>query len=260
MLIPRIIPCLLLQGKGLVKTIKFKEPKYIGDPINAIKIFNEKGADELMLLEIAATVEGRKPAFDVIEEIASECFMPVCYGGGIKELEDARRIFNLGIEKISLSSYAIENPDFIKELVGIFGSQSIVVCLDVKKNLWGQYELVTHNAKKKTGIDPLVAAQRMEELGVGELVINVVDRDGTMMGYDIALIQKITKNVHIPVIACGGAGNLQDVSEVIHAGGASSAAVGSLFVFHGKHRGVLISYPSREEIVRLFEGNEHGRK
>lgn len=253
MLIPRIIPCLLLEGNGLVKTIKFKNEKYIGDPINAIKIFNEKCADELIFLDISASIKNRKPNFDIIAQVAAECFMPVCYGGGIKEVDDAKRIFNLGIEKVSLGSCAIENPNFIKELVRIFGSQSVVVCLDVKKDLLGNYEVVTSRAQKKTGTDPFVAARKMEELGVGELLINSVDRDGTMEGYDISLMQKITKNISVPVIACGGAGNLKHVAEVVNQGGASSGAVGSLFVFHGKRRGVLISYPDREVIDSLFK-------
>jgi cyclase len=252
MLIPRLIPCLLLKGKGLVKTVKFKDDKYVGDPINAIKIFNEKGADELIFLDISATAENRKPDFDVIKEIASECFMPVCYGGGIKDVDDARRIFNLGIEKVSLSSSAVEDPALIKELVRIFGSQSIVVCLDVKKDIFGKYQVVTRNARRKTGMDPFVAARRMQELGAGELLINSVDSDGTMAGYDIGLMQKIVQDSRVPVIACGGAGNLEHVAEVIKSGGASSAAAGSLFVFHGKQRGVLISYPPREEIDLLF--------
>lgn len=245
-MIPRIIPCLLLSGAGLVKTVKFKNEKYVGDPINAIKIFNEKGADELIFLDICASSQNRKPDFDTIAKVAAECFMPVCYGGGIKEIADAKRIFNSGMEKISLGSGAIENPGLIKELVRIFGSQSIVACLDVKRNLFGNYEVVIRRAQKKTGLDPLVAAQKMEKLGAGELLINTVDRDGTMSGYDIGLIQKITKNISIPVIACGGAASLQDIAEVVNQAGASSGAAGSLFVFHGKRRGVLINYPDRE--------------
>jgi len=259
MLIPRIIPCLLLKGSGLVKTIKFRDEKYVGDPINAIKIFNEKGADELIFLDICAGIENRKPDFDIIAKVAAECFMPVCYGGGIKEVDDARKIFNSGIEKISLGSSAIEYPEFTKELVRIFGSQSIVACLDVKKDLLGNYEVVIRRAKKKTGLGPLTAAKRMEELGVGELLINSVDRDGTMSGYDISLMQKITRKISIPVIACGGAGSLQHIAEVINQAGASSGAAGSLFVFHGKRRGVLINYPAREQIDSLFKGMEYGR-
>jgi len=253
MLIPRIIPCLLLQGAGLVKTTKFRNEKYIGDPVNAIKIFNEKGADELIFLDITASIENRRPDFALIAQVAAECFMPVCYGGGIKEIDDAKKIFNCGIEKISLGSAALEKPGFIRELVRIFGSQSIVVCLDVKKNLLGNYEVSTRRASKKTGLEPLEAAKMMQDMGAGEFLINSVDRDGTMAGYDLGLIQRITKNISIPVIACGGAGNLKHILEVISEAGASSGAAGSLFVFHSKLRGVLINYPDREQIDGLFK-------
>jgi len=249
---PRVIPCLLLKNKGLVKTEKFKNPVYVGDPINAIKIFNEKYVDELIFLDISSTTQRHPVQFDIIENIASECFMPVCYGGGIRSLEVVRRILRIGIEKISLSSYAVENPNFIKEVSGEFGSQSIVVCIDVKRDSLGRYEVVTHNARIKTGIDPLKFAIQMEESGAGELVINSVDRDGTMLGYDIELVKKITKDVTIPVIACGGAGKLEDLKSVVVEGGASSAAAGSLFVFHGKYRAVLINYPEEQEISTVF--------
>lgn len=251
-MIPRIIPCLLIKNKGLVKTIKFKDERYIGDPINAIKIFNEKGADELIFLDISATAEERRPSLDSIKQIASECFMPICYGGGIRSIEDIRAIFSLGVEKISLCSYAAENPDFVNEASRIFGSQSIVVCLDVKKNIFNKYELVTRDGSHKTGIDPVEFAVKMEKLGAGELLINSVDQDGAMKGYDLNLIKSITSKVNIPVIACGGAGSLSDLSEVIKTAGASSACAGSLFVFFGKQKAVLINYPDRAEIKRLF--------
>lgn len=253
MLIPRVIPCLLLKGNGLVKTTKFKDAKYIGDPLNAIKIFNEKGCDELIFLDIDATVNNRKPPFDIIETIASECVMPVCYGGGIRRIEDAKRIFALGVEKVLISSYAVENPDFIRELSDIFGSQSIVVCLDVRTNKSGVYEIVTHNALKNTGLNPFEFAIKIEKVGAGELLINSVDRDGVMLGYDLSLIHWITKNAGIPVIACGGAGNLIHIREVITAAGASSASAGSLFVYFGKQKGILINYPKRKEIDLLFK-------
>lgn len=253
MLIPRIIPCLLLKRNGLVKTVRFKDEKYVGDPINTVKIFNEKGADEIIFLDISATTDNRKPLFDIIEMIASECFMPVCYGGGIRQIDDVKRIFALGVEKVSVSSYAVEKPEFIKELSGMFGSQSIIVCLDVLRSLSGDYEVVTNNAKKRTGLSPFEFAAKMEKLGAGELLINSVDKDGTMLGYDIKLIQKITQKVNIPVIACGGAGNLKHIYEVLTLGGASSAAAGSLLVFCGKRKGVLINYPQREEIELLLE-------
>jgi len=241
-----------VRDRGLVKTIKFKDPTYVGDFINAIKIFNEKEVDELLFLDISATVDNISPNLNMIEKMATECYMPVCYGGGIKTLDILNNILRIGIEKVSISSYALENPDFVKEAVETFGSQSIVVCIDVKKNLFEIYEVVTHNAKKKTGLDPLTHAINMEELGVGELLINSVDRDGTMLGYDNELIKKITKNVSIPVVACGGAGRLSDIREVIKMAGASAGAAGSLFVFQGKHRAVLISYPESQELEILF--------
>lgn len=236
-----------------MKTSRFRDPVYIGDPINAIKIFNEKGADELVFLDISATADNRPPDLEIIEKIASECFMPVCYGGGVREIDDVKRIFKLGIEKVSIGCHAIENPEFVKELVMYFGGQSVVVCLDVKKNFFGNYKIVTRNAGRSTGEDPLSTAQEMARLGVGELIINSVDRDGMMTGYDINLMRKITKSVDIPVIACGGAGNLEHISEVINVGGASSAAAGSLFVFCGKRRGVLVNYPTRVEMDLLFK-------
>ncbi len=253
MLIPRIIPCLLLRNKGLVKSVKFKDYKYVGDPRNAIKIFNEKEADELIFIDITATIENHPPPFNIIEEIASECFMPVCYGGGIRRIEDIKTIFNLGIEKISISSHAVENPSFIRKAADIFGSQSIVVCIDVKKNFFGKYEVVTHNAGKNTGLDPFEHAVKMVKIGAGELLINSVDRDGTMTGYDLKLIKKIADSVDVPVIACGGAGKVEDIKDVIKLGGASSGAAGSLFVFYGKHRAVLISYPELRDIELLFD-------
>jgi len=258
---PRIIPCLLLHNKGLVKTIKFKDPKYVGDPVNAIKIFNEKEVDELVFLDISATVGNKLPQLEIIKMIASECFMPVCYGGGIRSIEAIREIFNIGIEKVSINSFAVENPLFIKEASEKFGNQSIVVCLDVKKNLFGKYEVVIYNAKNKTGLDPIVHAVNMEKMGAGELLINSVDRDGTMTGYDIELVKNITKTVGIPVVACGGAGKLSDIRDVFRDGGASSAAAGSMFVFQGKHRAVLIQYPQSKDgmskVKRLTPAERH---
>lgn len=249
---PRVIPCLLLKEKGLVKTIKFKDPTYVGDPINAIKIFNEKYVDELIFLDISATVRGCPPQIDIIEKITKECFMPVCYGGGIKDIETIKKILHIGIEKVSISSHAVSNPDFISSVSCEFGSQSIVVTIDVKKSRLNKYEIVTHNATRCTGLDPVRFAMEMEEKGAGELLINSVDRDGLMNGYDIDLITKITDKVSIPVIACGGAGKLEDMREVITRARASSAAAGSLFVFYGKLRAVLINYPEQKELEALF--------
>jgi cyclase len=249
----RVIPCLLLRGQGLVKTVQFKDAKYVGDPINAVKIFNEKEVDELILLDILATVEQRRPPLKLISEVASECFMPLCYGGGICSLDDIKEIFNLGVEKVAVNTYAINNPYFIKEAAEKFGSQSIVLAIDVKRNLLGDYEVFTHGGRKSTKLDPVKLAMEIEEMGAGEIFLNSIDRDGTMQGYDIELIKKVTEAVSIPVIACGGASKLSDFAVAIKEGGASAVAAGSLFVFHGEERAVLISYPSVQELEHIFK-------
>ncbi len=245
MLNSRIIPCLLLRNKGLVKTRRFKDPKYVGDPINAIRIFNEKEVDELIFLDIFATAENREPPWDLIEQIASECFMPVCYGGGIRTISDIRKIYQLGIEKVSISYQAAENPSFIAEAARIFGNQSIVVCLDVRRKLLGGYEVFTQNGTRGTGLDPVNLAKKMAENGAGEILINSIDHDGMMNGYDTKLLTAISKNIHIPVIALGGAGSLDDIYDIIKLPGVAAAA-GSLFIFYGPHRAVLINYPERK--------------
>ena len=250
MLNKRIIPCLLIRNKGLVKTIKFKNPTYVGDPINAIKIFNEKEVDELVFLDITATRENREPPFKLISQIASECFMPVCYGGGIRTLDHIRTLFKLGIEKASINSYAAENPAFVKSAAEEFGSQSIVVSIDVKKNLFGSYKVFSNGGRKDVRRDPVSLAVEMEHRGAGELFLNSIDLDGTMQGYDINLIKQVSQAVGIPVIACGGAGKLQDFSEGVNKGGASAVSAGSFFVFQGPHRAVLITYPSAKELQR----------
>lgn len=252
MLRTRVIPCLLLKGQGLVKTVKFKNPKYVGDPINAIKIFNDKEVDELVLLDITASAEKNGPNFKVIEEVASECFMPFGYGGGISTLEDIRRIFLLGAEKVIINYHAAENPTFIKDASETFGCQSIVVSMDVKKNLFGRYEVFTKSGTLKTKLDPVQYAQKMEQLGAGELLLNAIERDGTMDGYDLQLIEKISHAVSIPVIAAGGAGNVRHFCEAVKHG-ASAVAAGSMFVFHGKHRAVLISYPEHAELEKFLK-------
>jgi imidazole glycerol-phosphate synthase subunit HisF len=248
MLRTRVIPCLLLKNHGLVKTVKFKDPTYVGDPINAVRIFNEKEVDELLFLDITASVEGRRPPFNIISEIASECFMPLGYGGGIRSLEDIRTLFFSGVEKACINSCAVENPALIKSASDTFGSQSIVVSIDVRKNLLGKNVVYTYSGRRNTGLDPVEYAKRVEEMGAGEILLNSIDRDGTMQGYDVELVRKLSDAVTIPVVACGGAGKLKDICEVLDKGGASAAAAGSLFVFHGKHRAVLISYPSKQEL------------
>ncbi len=252
MIPPRLIPILLLQNNGLVKTEKYKNPKYIGDPINTVKIFNEKEVDELVFLDISATIERRKPRFELLYKIASECFMPLGYGGGISTIEDIKTLFSLGIEKVIINHYAIENPDFIKKAAVTFGSQSIVVSIDVKKSIFGKYELYNYISGKSFKYNPIEFAELVTKNGAGELIINSVDKEGTMLGYDTKLLEKITVAVSIPVVANGGAGRLEDFREVIHEGGAAAAAAGSFFVYKGKHRAVLINYPKPSEVKALF--------
>jgi cyclase len=255
MLLPRIIPCLLLSGKGLVKGVKFKDHTYVGDPINTVQIFNTKEADEILFLDIAATREKRIPPLDLIQRIANQCLMPFGIGGGITTVKQIKEILSTGAEKVCICTAAIENPLLVKEASRVFGNQSIIVSIDVKRGFWGKYEIYKKNGTLGTGIDPIEHARYMESMGAGELLINSIDRDGTMQGYDLDLLQKITTAVNIPVIACGGAGSLEDLSSAIHSGGCSAAAAGSLFVFHGKRRAVLINYPSKLEQEHI-RGND----
>lgn len=248
MLKTRVMPCLLLRNAALVKTIQFKDPGYIGDPINAIRIYNEKEVDELIFLDIGATTEGKKPPFKIIENIASECFMPVAYGGGVRDIADVKQIFSLGIEKIGLNSYAVENPQFVRQVAETFGAQSVVVSIDVKKKLFGRYEVRTHGGRKGTGLDPVSFAVEMEKMGAGEILLTSIDRDGTMQGYDIDLIRQVTSAVGIPVIASGGAGKVEDFGKAVKEGGASAVAAGSMVVYYGRNRAVLINFPSRQEL------------
>jgi cyclase len=248
MLYPRIIPCLLVKNKGLVKTTKFKVPKYVGDPINAVKIFNEKEVDELIVLDIDATSKNREPDYKMIENLAAECRMPLCYGGGIKTVEHVQKVFELGVEKIAISSLALENPEIVSRIAEHVGNQSVVVVLDIKKRLIGtKYEIYTHNGQKKTGKCPIEFSQQLERLGVGEIVINSIDNDGVMKGYDLDLINKIRESISVPMTVLGGAGCLKDIEALIRKYGIIGAAAGSLFVFKGKYRAVLITYPGRSE-------------
>ncbi len=249
----RVIPALLLKGQGLVKTVKFKDPKYLGDPINVVRIFNDKEVDELVLLDITATPENRGPQFNVLKDIASEAFIPLAYGGGIRSMDDVHTLLGIGIEKLILNTSSVEKPALVREIADHAGSQAVVVSIDVKKNFLGKYEVFTHCGQKKTGLDPVKHAVEMEKMGAGEILINSIDRDGTMQGYDIELVKKVADAVNVPVVACGGAGNLDHVAEVIQQGHASAAAAGSIFVFQGPLRGVLISYPARQELKKLLE-------
>ncbi len=256
MLYPRIIPCLLVHNRGLVKTVKFKDPKYVGDPINAVKIFNEKEVDELIVVDIDASAHKNEPDYKMIENLAVECRMPLCYGGGIKTVEQAQRIFSLGVEKIAISSVAIENPSIVTDMAMRVGNQSVVVVLDVrKKSFSGKYEIWTYNGTKNTGLNPVEFAQEMEKRGAGEIVLNSIDADGEMKGYDLSIIQKVRDVINIPMTVLGGAGTLEDIGEIIRQYGIIGAAAGSLFVFKGKYRAVLISYPNKtdkEDIIKNY--------
>jgi cyclase len=243
---------LLLKNGGLVKTVKFAAPRYVGDPINAIRIFNEKEADELIVLDISATPERREPAYDRIAELASECFMPMAYGGGITSVAQIERILKTGVEKVCLNTAALGNPSLVTAAAKAFGSQSIMVSLDVRCTLLGGYKIYSQGGQSATNREPITLARQMEEYGAGELFINSIDRDGTMAGYDVELMRKVVAAVSIPVVACGGAGTIQDFGAVVKQGHASAAAAGSLFVFHGKHRAVLISYPSERELQAVL--------
>ena len=244
----RVIPVLLLKNNGLYKTVKFKDPKYIGDPINAIKIFNDKEVDELCVLDITAGPEKKRPNFKLIQEFASECFMPVCYGGGIRTLDDAKQIFSLGIEKISLNHAAVNNPALISEIAGIYGSQSVVVSIDYKKTFWGKNLVYTMNGTNKSNYEVTDFAKLAESNGAGEILLNSIERDGMMQGYDLEMIKKVSESVKIPVIASGGAGTVNDLGLAVKDGGASAVAAGSMFVFQGKLRGVLINFPTQKEL------------
>jgi len=251
MLRARVIPCLLLHQGGLYKTIKFQKPKYIGDPINAVRIFNDKEVDELIVLDIDVTIEDRPIDFALIERIAAQCFMPVGYGGGVRTVEDARRLFSLGVEKIVINSAAVEKPDLISELSRTFGAQAVVISIDVNRRAFsGRQEVFIRGGRKGTGLDPVKHAMKMEELGAGEIFINAIYKDGTMSGYDIALIKSISSAVSVPVIASGGAASSDDIVRAIKQGGASAAAAGALFVYQSRGAGVLINYVNQQILMQ----------
>ena len=251
MLRSRVIPCLLVHNKGLVKTVKFKDPKYVGDPINAVKIFNEKEVDELIVLDIDATADQVEPNYQMINHLAAECRMPLCYGGGVKTAEQAQRIIKLGVEKIALSSALLERPELAEEIAEVVGLQSVVAVLDVKKTLFGGYELYTHNGKKKVKQDLFAMINRLAEIGIGELVINSIDNDGVMKGYDLKLAERVRDAVDLPLTVLGGAGSSSDVLKLVERFKVIGAAAGSLFVFKGVYKAVLISYLSSEERRRV---------
>lgn len=257
MLRPRIIPCLLVKNGGLVKTVQFGNPKYVGDPINAVRIFNEKEVDELFVADIDATVQNREPNYTMIKNLAAECRMPLCYGGGVKTVEQIQRIVSLGVEKVAVSSAAIHDPKLLSDAAEMVGSQSVVAVMDVKKSLTnGNYEIRTHNGSKATGKSPAEFARQLQSLGAGEIVINSIDNDGVMKGYDVTLVRTIRESITLPLTVLGGAGSLKDIGELISTFGIIGAAAGSLFVFKGIYRAVLINYPSRSEKDSLLSQGE----
>ena len=243
----RVIPVLLLQKGGLVKSVRFKDHKYVGDPINAVRIFNEKEVDEIAILDISATADKRSPDIRQVREIASEAFMPLSYGGGITKLDEIKALISAGVEKIVLNTSAFTDPKLIEDGARYVGSQSIVVSIDVKKTLFGKYKCFVRNGSKNTGIDPVDFAKRAEQAGAGELILNAIERDGTFEGFDTELIRLVSSAVNIPIVALGGAATVNDLAQAAQHG-ASAVAAGSMFVFQRPHRAVLISYPSQAEL------------
>ena len=251
MLKHRVIPCLLLKNGGLVKTLKFNDPKYVGDPINAIRIFNDKEVDELMVLDITASKERREPNFSLIEQFAGECFMPLCYGGGIKTVEQAKTLFSLGVEKVCIQSSALDDLSIISRISEKYGSQSVLVSVDLKKNWLGNRKLYQSSSGKFSSLPWLDFLKDAVRAGAGEIVINSVERDGTMLGMDLALIKEASEALQVPLIAVGGVGSLSDIKSAVDAG-ASAVAAGAFFVFQGTHRAVLITYPQYQELEKLL--------
>jgi imidazole glycerol-phosphate synthase subunit HisF len=244
----RVIPILLIQNGKLVKTIQFNKPTYIGDPLNAIKIFNDKEVDEIIVLDISASLQKKSPDFNFIKQFASECFMPLGYGGGIKTLEDAKKVFASGAEKVILNTALIDNPELITEIANIYGSQAVVVSIDIKKNIFGKYQIFTNSGTKKIKINLINWIKDIESLGAGEIIVNSINNDGKMQGFDLELIKLVSQATKLPVVACGGASSLEDFKNAISYGKASAVGAGSVFMFNGKLKGVLISYPSQNDL------------
>jgi len=250
---PRVIPCLLLKDNGLVKSVRFKDYIYIGDPLNAIKIFNEKKADELVFLDITATQEKRMIDVNLVKRIGEECNMPFTVGGGIRSTEQIRVLLRAGAEKVCINTFAYDNVNFIKKASDEFGSSTIVVSIDIKKKRFGKQQIYTHSGTKATGVDAVEFAQKIASMGAGEIIINSIDNDGTMEGYDLELIRTVADAVDIPVVALGGAGSLNDLKVAVDVGNASAVAAGSIFVFQGPRKAVLINFPTRKELMELFQ-------
>ena len=252
MLLTRVIPCLLLQDDSLVKTINFKKPGYIGDPVNTARIFNELEVDGLAVLDITATNKKRKPNFKILSELANECFMPLAYGGGICDFEDAKKIFQIGIEKIIINSYAFDRPAFITELAEHFGNQAVVASIDVKKNLFGKYQVYSNAGNKKQKVDVVTWAQELEKLGAGEILLTAIHQEGTWKGFDTDLIKSVTDAVDIPVIANGGASSINDIGKAVKQGNASAVSIGSMVVYQNKGMGVLVNFPDKIKIEKTL--------
>lgn len=244
----RVIPVLLLHKAGVIKSVKFKNYLYVGDPINAVRIFNEKEIDEIVILDIDATACKRGPDFKKLMEIAGEAFIPLAYGGGVSNIEEIKKLFYIGVEKVILNYSAVHNPLLVEQAAGLVGSQSVVVSVDVKKNLFGKYKVYTRNGTGNTGHDPVVFARQMQEAGAGEIFLNSIDRDGTYGGYDLELVKKVSQVLTIPLVACGGAAEITDFAKAVQHG-ASAVAAGSMFVFQRPHKAVLISYPSQKDLT-----------
>jgi imidazole glycerol-phosphate synthase subunit HisF len=250
---PRVIPILLLKGLGLVKSIKFKDYRYIGDPINAVRIFNDLKADELIFLDILASKQKNTISLDFIRKVGDQANMPFAVGGGIRTIQDIKDIINAGAEKVIINTFAVENPEFIKQASKVFGSSTIVVSIDVQKKLFGKKQVCVLGGSKFTGHDPVSFAKLMEEYGAGEIIINSVDNDGLMMGYDLDLVREVSKAVTIPVVAAGGAGVMEDFRKAVYESHASAVAASSMFIFHGARKAVLINYPAKAELTKIFK-------
>lgn len=250
---PRVIPCLLLDGESLVKTTRFANPVYIGDPINVISIFSSLAADELLLLDISATREENGPRFDLLERVAEECFVPLSYGGGLATAEQVGRVIEIGFEKVVLNTSTALHPELLAETATRFGRQALVASIDARRHPDGTYDVAVRGGTEPLGIDPVTHAQTVLDLGAGEILLTAIDRDGTMSGYDLDLTAAVSSAVSIPVIACGGAGTRADLAAPVHQAGASAVGAGSLFVFKGRERGVLINYPSRAQLDHIFQ-------
>lgn len=252
MLQTRVIPCLQLINDSLVKTVKFDKHGYIGDPINTVRIFNELEVDELCFLDIRASVQGREPNIELLHQIADECFMPLSYGGGVKTFEKAQQILSIGFEKIVLNTSAYRTPEVVTKIAEHFGAQAVIGSIDVKKNMWGKYQVYVNDGTEKIDMNVVEWAKKLENLGVGELLITSVDRDGTWSGYDTELIRKVSEAVSVPVIANGGAGEMKHIGEVVKKGHASAVALGSMVVYQKKGMGVLVNFPDKSQLEKVL--------